>query len=185
MGIIRDGKRARDELQRALEASNARLAALEARVTELERQSREPRASDATAMLDASDATAMLDADDDGAEWVEEVSEQPTSSSGDDPELIELQASLLDAPSDPELLSRLAERAELLGELGVAVDVLERLAGALPVGRERRRALLHAARLAYSSLDDVARALELARAVLVDHPADAEARTLVARYELP
>lgn len=173
MGTNRDAMAAQKELLRALEASSLRLDALEARVDELERQNEELRA-----LLPGSEPGA-----DAGNElWVEELPEESGTAIVGDPEIDALNAALAEAPNDTSALARLAERAELLGDVATAVDMLERLAGELPMGRERRRALLHAARLARTGLDDAPRALALARAVLVDHPSDAEARKLVSLY---
>jgi hypothetical protein len=178
MGTSREGKRAQEELLRGLETLTARLATLEARVGELERQNAPRRTSN---------AGWPLEDDGDSAAWVEELPEEPDPSSArrSDPELAQLDAELEQAPRDTGVLARAAERAEVVGDLALAVELLERLADELPTGRERRRALLHAARLAHSGLADGARALGLARTVLADHPSDAEARKLVSRLALP
>ena len=175
MGTSRDATHSHDELLRALEASNARLEALEARVAELERQNGELRGL-------AQDAERAAEGDSESALWVEELPEDVEVPRSSDPEIERLNVVLARAPNDARALARLAERAELLGDLETSVDTLERLADELPAGRERRRALLHAARLARTGLDDAPRALGLARAVLADHPADAEARKLVSLY---
>lgn len=181
MGTNRDMAPAAGELARALEASSARLDALEARVAELERQNDELRAL--TEQL--AEATQQDAGDAEGADhWVESVPEDRKPVSSSDLEILRLRATLVRSPNDTRVLARLAERAELIGDLALAVDTLERLADEFPAGRERRRALLHAARLARTALDDAPRALGLARTVLVDHPADAEARRLVALYAL-
>lgn len=179
MGTPRDATFAHDALLRALDAANARLDALEARVSELERENDELRG---TGQSFTGGADARLE--EVGSDlWVEQLPDaEPTNASNS--EVMRLLATLARAPQDTRTLARLAERAELLGDLHLAVDTLERLADELPTGRDRRRALLHAARLARTGLDDAPRALVLARTVLVDHPADAEAHRLVSLYAL-
>ncbi len=177
MGTHRDATFPHDELLRALDATNARLDALEARVAELERENDELRGT-------GQPFTVGADArfEDEGSDlWIEQLPDaEPAQPS--DAEVMRLLATLARAPHDARALARLAERAELLGDLHLAVDTLERLADELPTGRDRRRALLHAARLARTGLDDAPRALGLARTVLADHPSDAEAQRLVSLY---
>jgi len=179
MGNPRDATLAHDALLRALDALNARLDALEARVSELECENDALRG--AGQPFTVGPEARFEDAGSDL--WVEQLPDaEPAQPS--DPEVMRLLATLARAPHDTRALARLAERAELLGDLHLAVDTLERLADELPTGRDRRRALLHAARLARTGLDDAPRALGLARTVLVDHPADAEAHRLVSLYAL-
>ncbi len=187
MGTMRDGRGPQSEVLRALEASAERLDSLELRVAELEqllgelqRQNDELRGG-AQPMPDGQWA---LSGDPEAVAWDEEQPAGGPRKLSADEELFALVAELDRAPNDVVLLAHVAERAEVLGDIAFAVDTLERLADAFPVGRERRRALLHAARLAHGSLEDSRRALGLARSVLADHPADAEARKLVSLYSL-
>lgn len=187
MGTMLKGPGLQAALLRAVEASAERLDSLELRVAELEEiighLSRQNDELHRLLRL-GPDAPQAPDAEAEDVAWDEEQPAGGPRKLSADEELFALVAELDRAPNDVALLAHVAERAEVLGDIVFAVDTLERLADAFPVGRERRRALLHAARLAHGSLEDSPRALGLARSVLADHPADAEARKLVSLYSL-